>query len=93
MSFSIDVNILLYASDQSSPKHEDAQGFMERHGSDPEIFCLSWLTIMSYLRISTHSGIFSNPLTPDQALGNIESLLKLPHVKTISEEDIRRKVC
>ena len=42
---------------------------------------------MSYLRISTHSGIFSNPLTPDQALWNIESLLNLPHVKTISEEE------
>ena len=80
MSYSIDVNILLYASDQSI-------GFMEDRVSDPELFCISWPTIMSYLRISTHSSIFSYPLSPDQALGNIESLLKLPRVKVLSEEE------
>jgi toxin-antitoxin system PIN domain toxin len=87
MSFSIDANVLLYASDKSSPKHKAAIEFMENRISDPELFCVSWLTIMSYLRISTHSGIFTNPLTPDTALGNIESLLKLPQVKAISEEE------
>lgn len=41
---------------------------------------------MSYLRISTHPSIFSNPLPPDQALNNIESLLSLPHVRVLSEK-------
>jgi len=87
MSYSIDVNILLYASDQSNPRYMAAIGFMKDRVSDPELFCLSWLTIMSYLRISTHSSIFSNPLSPDQALGNIESLLNLPLVRVLSEEE------
>ncbi len=60
---------------------------MEDRPSDPELFCVSWLTIMSYLRISTHSSIFANPLSPDQALGNIESLLELPRVKVLAEEE------
>jgi predicted nucleic acid-binding protein len=42
---------------------------------------------MSYMRISTHTSIFSNPLSPDQALGNMESLLNLPRVKVLSEEE------
>lgn len=86
MSFSIDVSILLYASDQSNPRHAAAISFLEHRVSDPELFCVTWPTIMSYLRISTHPSIFSNPLPPDQALNNIESLLSLPHVRVLSEE-------
>ena len=87
MSFSIDVNILLYASDQSNPRHAAAIGFMQERTSDSELFCVTWQTIMSYLRISTHPSIFSDPLSPDQALSNIESLISLPHVRFISEEE------
>ena len=64
-----------------------AIGFMEDRVSDPELFCISWLTIMSYLRISTHSSIFSIPLSPEEALRNIESLLNLPRVRVLSEEE------
>ena len=42
---------------------------------------------MGYLRISTHPGIFSSPLSPDEALGNVETLLNLPRVKILTELD------
>ena len=42
---------------------------------------------MSYLRIATHSRIFSAPLTPDEALGNVLALIGLPHVRAVSELD------
>ena len=87
MSYSIDVNILLYASDQSNPRHAAATRFMQERISDSELFCITWPTIMSYLRISTHPSIFSDPLPPDQALNNIESLLSLPHVRVLSEDE------
>jgi len=87
MSYSVDVNVLLYASDRASPRNETAIGFLEDRVSDAELFCLSWLTLISYLRISTHTRIFSNPLSPDQALQNIESLLELPRVRVLSEEE------
>jgi len=85
VSYSIDVNILLYASDQSSPRHPAATRFMRDRVTDLELFCVAWPTIMSYLRISTHPSIFSNPLSPDQALSNVEFLLGLPRVRVISE--------
>jgi toxin-antitoxin system PIN domain toxin len=51
---------------------------------------------MSYIRISTHPSIFSHPLSPEEALENIESLLKQPRVRVLSEDDgflaIYRKV-
>ncbi len=42
---------------------------------------------MSYLRIATHPQIFTHPLSPSEALTNIQTLLSLPHVRTLSEED------
>jgi hypothetical protein len=86
MSYSVDVNVLLYASDQSSPNHAAAFGFLSERGSDPDIFCICWSTVMAYIRISTHPSIFSHPLSPEEALLNIESLLSLNRVRVLSEE-------
>ena len=87
MSFSLDVNILLYASDASSPFSGRAREFLAERSSASDVFYLTWPTIMGYLRMATHPAIFSRPLSPDEARGNIASLLGLPHVRTLSEED------
>jgi toxin-antitoxin system PIN domain toxin len=87
LSYSIDVNVLLYASDQASPFNAQAIRFLEKRDQDPELFCVAWSTLMGYLRISTHPGIFSSPLSPDEALSNLEALLNLPRVKVLTELD------
>ena len=87
MSYSLDVNVLLYASDRSSDRHARARSFVESCAAGPEILCLTWPTLMSYLRIATHPRIFSAPLSPDEALGNIMALINLPHVRALSELD------
>lgn len=87
MSFGVDVNILLYASDGSSPLHEKATAFLEQCANGREVFCLAWLTIMSYLRMATHPSIFERPLTHDEAMRNVEALLSLPHCRVIGEEE------
>jgi len=87
VSYSIDVNILLYASDRTSDRHARARDFVESCAAGPEILCLTWLTLMSYLRIATHPRIFAAPLSPDEALGNVLALIGLPHVRAVSELD------
>jgi hypothetical protein len=87
MSFAVDVNILLYASDTDSPWHEKAAAFLQRCAAGPELFCLAWLTLMSYLRMATHPRIFAQPLSPEQAVANVEALLALPHCRAIGEEE------
>jgi hypothetical protein len=42
---------------------------------------------MGYLRKATHPAIFARPLSADEAARNIDALLKLPHVRILSEED------
>jgi len=85
MSYSVDANILLYASDSSSPKHAEAIRFLKQRASDPDLFCIAWPTLIAFLRIATHPRIFAQPLSPDDALGNVESLLSLPRVRLLSE--------
>ena len=87
MSYSLDVNVLPYASDQSSDRYLRARRFVESCAAGPEILCLTWPTLMSYLRIATHPRIFSAPLSPDEALGNVSALIGLPHVRAVSELD------
>jgi toxin-antitoxin system PIN domain toxin len=86
VSFSCDANVLLYASDASSPVHGQALGFLKQAAAGGDLFCLAWPTVMSYLRIATHSAIFSAPLTPAEALRNVEALVVLPHVRLLAEE-------
>ena len=85
MSFAVDVNLLLYASDQTSPHFEASREFLRLRLSGAEIFYLAWPTAMAYLRMSTHSRIFSNPLTPEEALRNLRQLVAHPRVRTLSE--------
>ena len=65
MCYSLDVNVLLYASDRSSDRHEAARQFLESCAARPEVFCLTWQTLMAYLRIATHPSIFAAPLAPE----------------------------
>jgi uncharacterized protein len=87
MSYSFDANVLLYASDRSSERHDAGRVFLEKCAAQPEVLCLAWPTLMAYLRIATHPGIFAAPLSPEDALNNIAALLALPHVRVISEQD------
>lgn len=87
MSYTIDANLLLFASDDSSPFHDRASTFLGQMAQGPEIVYLFWPVLMAYLRIATHPGVFAAPLTPDEAIGNVERLLALPHVQTPGEQE------
>ncbi|MCZ6674660.1 MAG: PIN domain-containing protein [Verrucomicrobia bacterium] len=86
MSYSLDANILIYASDQRSSDHVNAIKFLSDCLSDSEPLYLCWPTVLAYLRITTHPSIFASPLSPQDARQNIESL-RVPHVRFISEGD------
>lgn len=87
MSFAFDVNLLIYASDLDSPHHRAARALIEEKASGRELFCLAWITAMSYLRIVTHPGVLGSPLAPAEALANLRALDELPHVRFLAEKD------
>ena len=85
MSYTVDANVLLYASDASSPVHARARELVGRLADGPEIAYLFWPTVMAYLRIATHPAVFARPLSIVEAVGNVEQLLARPHVRTTGE--------
>lgn len=87
MSATIDVNILLYASDESSAFHAKAAELVERLARGPDLLYLFWPVVMGYLRMSTHSAIFPRPLSVEIATGNVGQLLALPHTRSVGEGD------
>jgi len=100
VSYSLDVKLFADASDRSSPFHEGASTFLQHCVTDTELCYVTWPTLMSYLRIATDPRIFTNPLSPTEALSNINMFLDLSHVRTLSKgegflacyEEVTRRV-
>lgn len=87
MSSTVDVNVLLYASDQASRYHRRALELVRKLARGPDLFYLFWPVIMGYLRMATHSAIFPRPLSAAEAMDNVERVLRLPHTRTAGEEE------
>ena len=90
MSYSVDVNVLLYASDAGCAEHAMASEFVAACAGDKELWCMAWLTLMSYMRMATHPAIFSKPLSHEEAARNVDGLLALPQLRVIDEGAGRR---
>jgi len=87
MSYSLDANILLYASDASSEWHAAAKAFVEERAEDPDLLCLTWPVLMAYQRIATHPAIFAKPLPPRTAWHNVMQLIALPRARVVTETE------
>ena len=71
MSYTIDANVLLYASDESSPVHARARAFVQRLADGPEIAYLFWPTVIAYLRIATPPAVFPRPTPAAACTGTV----------------------
>ena len=81
----VDANILLYAVDEASPFHERASNWLtERLNGDRRV-AFPWLSLIAFLRISTHERASAQPLTPEQATAFVTDWLE-PEVAWIPGE-------
>jgi toxin-antitoxin system PIN domain toxin len=87
MSVTLDTNILIYASNASDPLHDPAEALVKRLAAGPELLYLFWPVLLGYVRIVTHVAILPRPLTPRDAMANVEALLDRPNVRAPGEAD------
>jgi hypothetical protein len=85
MSQTVDVNVLLYASDTTSRYHARARALVEGIFGGPDIAYLFWPTIVGFLRLATHPAVFSEPLSVQEAVGDMDRMLSLQHIKSPGE--------
>jgi uncharacterized protein len=76
-----DANLLLYAYDQSSPFHPKAAAWCERIMSHSSPTILLPVVVFGFVRISTHSRIFTNPLSVSEASAHVRSWLDRKQVR------------
>jgi toxin-antitoxin system PIN domain toxin len=76
----LDANLLLYAVDSTSPRHEAALDWLSGELSSGRRVALSAMTISAFVRIATHPRVFEHPLTADAASDLVDAWLAVPTV-------------
>ena len=79
----LDVNILIYAVNQDAPLHSRAKSWLEATVSGTESIGIPWTVFLAFLRLTTRSGLFRNPMPLDAAFDVIDSWLDQPSVSII----------
>jgi len=80
----VDANILLYAEDQTSPRHEKARTWWDAQLSGDMPVCLCWTVLSAFVRIGTNPRVFEHPLSLDQALARVQSWMDQPCTRLVN---------
>lgn len=83
----LDLNLLIYAVNSEAPHHDTARAWLEKTLGSDEPIGLAWSVVLGFLRLSTRSGVFPNPLTPEQALEVVDGWLECPAVRLLHPGD------
>ncbi|HAP42708.1 MAG: hypothetical protein A2087_04035 [Spirochaetes bacterium GWD1_61_31] len=76
-----DLNILLYAMDATSARHEAAKAWLESSLNEAsDELGLAWVVHLGFLRLSTSARVFPQPLPVDQACAWLDHLREHPAV-------------
>ncbi len=74
----VDANLLIYAVDSSSPRHEPARRWLAARFSGGETIAFDWSVLLAFVRLSTRAAVFDRPLTTEQAFDLVDGWLAQP---------------
>lgn len=74
----VDANLLLYAYDPRSPRHQEAKSWLEAAFAGDDLVRIAWLTIWAFLRITTSARVFEHPLSIEEARHIVSRWLEQP---------------
>lgn len=82
-----DVNLFLYAADESSARHRAARAWVQEALSGSETVALAWTVLLGFVRLSTHPAVFERPLEAGEALDLVDGWLDQPCVTVVHPTD------
>ena len=71
----VDVNVLVYARDQTSPHHRAAKHWLDQALSGGTPVGFSWLVLIGFTRLVTHPRVMTSPLTSAEAMDTVDHWL------------------
>ncbi|MGH2947416.1 MAG: type II toxin-antitoxin system VapC family toxin [Solirubrobacteraceae bacterium] len=82
-----DANLLLYAMDESSARHEAARAWLEDILSGTETVAFAWTVLLAFVRAGSRPAIFQRPLTVSDALDAVDGWLAQPCALVVHATD------
>ncbi|HZQ32865.1 MAG TPA: type II toxin-antitoxin system VapC family toxin [Mycobacterium sp.] len=83
----IDLNILIYALDESSARHQRARGWLDETLSGSGTVAFAWQVLVGFVRLSTRAAVFATPLSVDDSLDVVDGWLQQPCVTVVHPTD------
>ena len=82
-----DVNLLVYAIDETSPFHAGARQWWEEALSSSGPIGLCYPVVLGFVRLVTNRRLFSAPLPVGVALDNVQQWLDRPNTALLTSTD------
>ena len=79
----LDVNLLLYAYDASSPLHDRARSWFESCMNDAEPVGFPLATLVAFIRLATDARIFEHPFDAAAACAIVDEWLSQPSANLV----------
>jgi toxin-antitoxin system PIN domain toxin len=83
----LDLNVLIYAMDESSPRHEAARNWLDKTLSGGDTVAFAWHVLVGFIRLTTRAAIFARPLTVDESFDVVDGWLGQPCVTVAHPTD------
>ncbi|MFT3872269.1 MAG: PIN domain-containing protein [Nocardioides sp.] len=71
----VDLNVLLYAVDETSIHHRAARGWLDRALTGGAPVGFAWLVLVGFIRLSTHPSLSAAPATVTTAMDIVDGWL------------------
>lgn len=78
-----DVNLLIYAVDETSAFHSAARSWWDEVLSSTRIVGLCYPSMLGFIRLATNRRVFASPLSVKQALDYVDSWLAQPNTTIV----------
>jgi toxin-antitoxin system PIN domain toxin len=83
----VDLNILIYAIDESSPRHAAARDWLDETLSGVATVAFAWHVLIGFVRLSTRAVIFERPLSVDESFDVVDGWLEQPCATVVHPTD------
>lgn len=79
----LDVNLLIYAVDETSARFDRAHPWVEGAFAGQETIALSWAVLVAFVRLTTKPQVMTSPLSSDEAFDLIDGWLARPNTVVV----------
>jgi uncharacterized protein len=83
----LDLNILIYAMDESSSRHQRAREWLDETLSGADTVAFAWNVLIGFVRLSTRAAVFALPLSVEESFDVVEGWLQQPCVTVVHPTD------